>query len=157
MDIVCCAVTIHDANFLLSLKPDHVRQIHASFLVNLYRFSRYLEAAVAKPLRNKNDHVTECAATSRHVFFVYSGPGMRLGASRIRGHTNAVGLRRLTLDPDPAGYRTSRVGVGCGQTQTQCGQIPRLASSPQKPSIKLKYRTLRRMIIPSCGHSYTHS
>src|SRR5437762_12012989 len=84
MDIVCCAVTIHDANFLLSLKPNHVRQIHASCLVNLYRFSRYVEAAVAKPLRDKNEYVTECAAASRHVFFVYSGPGMRLGRSEER-------------------------------------------------------------------------
>ena len=132
MNIVCCAVTIHDANFLLSLKPDHVGLIHASFLVNLYRFSRYLEAAVAKPLRNKNDHVTEGAATPRHVFFVDSGPGMRLGATRIRGHTNAVGLRHLTLDPDPASYRTSRVGVGRGQTQIQCGQIPKARKYSEK-------------------------
>src|SRR5467141_4387022 len=125
MDVVCCAVTIHDANFLLSLKPDDVRQIHTSFLVDLYRFSRYVEGAVAKALRNKNDHVTERATTSRHVFFVDSGPGMRLGATRVCGHTNAIGLRHLALDPDPASHRTSRVGVGRGQTQIPCGQIPK--------------------------------
>ncbi len=107
MDIVCCAVIIYNAQLLLSLNPDHVRQIHASFLVNLYWFSRHVEAAVGKPFRNKNDHVTERAATSRHVLFVDSGPGMRLGATRIRGHTNVVGLRHLTLDPDPASHRTS--------------------------------------------------
>src|SRR5260370_33825197 len=118
MDIVCCAVIIHDANFLLSLKPDDGRQIHASFLVHLYRFSRYVEGAVAKPLRNKNDHVTERASASRHVFFVDTGPGMRLGATRVSGHTNAIGCSHPTLDPDPASHRTPRVAVGLGQTPT---------------------------------------
>jgi len=66
-------------------------------LVNLYRFSRYVEAAVGKPLRNKNDHVTERAATSRHEFFVDSGPGCvlaQLGSEDILcGWAEAVDLR----------------------------------------------------------------
>jgi len=61
MDIVCCAVIIYNAQLLLSLNPDHVRQIHASFLVNLYWFRRTSKLRLASPSETKTITFTERA------------------------------------------------------------------------------------------------
>jgi len=82
-DVCVVAGTIHYANFLAGLEARCTfGNIHASFLVTLYRVSGTSQVRLAYPPPNKNDHVPERAAASVSILLT-AGPGCALASTRV--------------------------------------------------------------------------
>src|SRR5579863_2494014 len=87
-----------------------MRLVHASFLLDHYRFGGSFEGLIAEPLRHEDDHVLKVALRVGYDFLIHHRRRMLPGADRIGRHADHLGWRNFAVQM----HRSAESSPGSG-------------------------------------------
>ena len=84
-------IAVDYLQLLIGAQRQHMRLIHATFLLQYRRFRRHLEGAVPQTLGHKHHHVLQIAVLGGHDLLTQGRGVMLPGAGHVGRHVNARG------------------------------------------------------------------
>src|SRR6516225_9597274 len=100
MDIVGCWIMVYNFYPLICLHSQHVRLVHATFLIKNDWLTRRLEVLLTQPLSNKYNYILQPAICIRDQVLSQDRSRMLFGAAWIGRHINRCGLGPSALERD---------------------------------------------------------